>query len=466
MYHGSPPAKGAAHHLRAERSGVHAVMKLPLVLLGFVLPTVAQAADPAPSPVPSGDLAERLARVERELAALKAERNAPAPSPAPAHAGGTAGPIANISEGSTRTGTKATLTIGGYVEAFYQWNFNEPGNRITNYRGFDNRHDSFTIANAAVDAAGSLGPVSAHVVLQIGHTPETYYLAEPLSQGTNAAATTDSQVWKFLQQAIVAWTAPLGRGLTIDAGIFLSPIGPEGMAIKDQWNFSRSDAFFGLPFYHTGFRFTYPFTDHITASLQVYNGWNSVVDNNVEKSLAGQFTYNIPDKVTFNFIYFTGVERPTGAPEGRAWRHLFDAYVAVYPRPWLSALLQVDGGFEPNNFGTSGWTTAVGYLRARAASWLYLAARGDFFYEWIPSNSMGTATPIFWNGANWISSFTGTIDLRPFDNISFRVEYRHDEDQAQHPLFFQNTVQMNLLGAFVPNASSQNTLTFGAVAWF
>jgi Putative beta-barrel porin-2, OmpL-like. bbp2 len=369
-------------------------------------------------------------------------------------------PIANLSEGTTKPATRATLTIGGYVEAFYQWNFNEPANGITNYRGFDNRHNSFTIANAVLDAAGTLGPVTAHVALQVGHTPETYYLAEPTSPGAAGAGSTGTNVWKYLQQANVAWTAPLGRGLTIDAGIFLSPIGPEGMAIKDQWNWSRSTLFFGLPFYHTGLRVTYPFTDRLTASVQVYNGWNSVVDNNAAKSLAAQLTYNIADKLTTQFLYFTGIERATGAPEGDAWRHLFDMYVALYPRAWLALLAHFDAGFEPNRFGTSAWAAGALYARVRTRKWLYVAARGDAFYERVPTG----ATPIFWAGASWVASATATVDFRPWDTLSFRVEYRHDH--AERALYFERRLAFDLTGAPVPSATAQDTLTLGATAWF
>lgn len=426
------------------------------------------APPPAPPPAPASTaketLEERLSRVERELEALKAARAAPPPPEPPHPASSSTGAIASASEGTTRPATKAALTIGGYVEAFYQWNFNEPSNGLTNYRGFDNRHNTFTLDNVVLDAAGSVGPVSARLALQVGHTPESYYLAEPFSPGTSAVGPSSGNVWKFIQQAIVAWTAPWGRGLTIDAGIFLSPVGPEGIAIKDQWNWSRSDLFFGLPAYHTGARITYPFTDRLIVSVQVYNGWSSVVDNNPEKSIAAQVTYNIPDTLTYQFLYFTGVERPVGAPEGRAWRHLFDTYLALYPRPWLAALVHVDGGVEPNNFGTSGWLASALYLRFHPLKWMYLAARGDFFYEWTASNGAGSATPIFWGGANWISSATATLDVRPWDNVSFRLEYRHD--QAQAPLFFAGDVQVDANDRFVPNARSQDTITLGATAWF
>ena len=96
---------------------------------------------------------------------------------------------------------------------------------------------------------------------------------------------------------------------------------------------------------------------------------------------------------------------------------------------------------------------------------VYLAARVDYFYEWIAQNANGTATPIFWAGSNWIGSATATVDVRPFkNNISVRLEYRHD--QAQKPLFFQHDVPLDAQGNDVTNAKHQDTLTLGAVAWF
>ena len=115
------------------------------------------------------------------LAVLAAPRWATAQAPQPAAA---SSPIASAAEGVTRSGTRANVVLSGYVEAFYQWNTNDPDNRITNFRGFDNRHNSFTLSNVALDALGAAGPVSTRLAVQYGHTPETYYLAAPTSQGS------------------------------------------------------------------------------------------------------------------------------------------------------------------------------------------------------------------------------------------------------------------------------------------
>ncbi|HTS80154.1 MAG TPA: outer membrane beta-barrel protein [Myxococcaceae bacterium] len=398
---------------------------------------------------------DRLQQLEQRVKELE-EQAQQRPAVTPAEPAG---------EQHVKASTDATVVFSGYVEAFYGWNFNQPSNFITNYRGFDNRHNIFTIENAVLEVQGNLGPVSTHIALQWGATPEAYYSAEPVWKATGGAGASGPEVWKYIQQANLGYLAPLGRGLNIEGGIFLSPIGPEGIQIKDQWNWSRSDLFFGLPYYHTGIRFTYPFSDEWTVSLLGTNGWNSVVDNNVELSFALQATYTVPERLIWNILYFSGVERPQGAPEGRAWRHLFDTYVTVNPNGPVAFNAQFDGGFEPNNFGTSAW--AAGAVSVRFHPWkrVYLAARADYFYEWIAQNANGTATPIFWAGSNWIGSATATVDVRPFkNNISVRLEYRHD--QAQKPLYFQHGVTLDAQGNYIPNAKAQDTLTLGAVAWF
>ncbi|MEI8256877.1 MAG: outer membrane beta-barrel protein [Deltaproteobacteria bacterium] len=407
--------------------------------------------------------ADRIRALEERLLALEHPQVSTTSSEAPAGA-----PISSATQGTSQPSTPATLTLAGYVESFYQWNFNNPSNGITNFRGFDNRHNTAALSNVVFDASGSLGPVTARLALQFGTTPQTYYLAEITHPGTAATGSSDLDAWKVIQQANVGWRAPVGRGLLLEAGIFLSPIGPEGVAVHDQWNWSRSNLFFGMPAYHAGVRAAYSLTGRWTVSLAGYNGWNSVIDGNAEKSVAVAADYVVTDVLTFHAMYFGGVERVTGAPERQGgtvpWRNLFDSYLALYPRPWLSLMVHGNAGFEPNAFGTSWWAAGALYARARPLSWLYLAVRGDIFYESVPGNALGTASAIFWPSA-WVSSGTATVDFRPHDNISMRVEYRHD--QAAGDTYFRGTVAVDPVSqAFVPNARSQDTLTLGVTAWF
>jgi len=358
----------------------------------------------------------------------------------------------------------STITPTGYVETYYQWNFDEPSNGITNYRGFDNRHDSVTLENVALGASWRIDRVDSKLLLQVGSTPATYYSGEPSLPGAAGANASDASLWRFVQEAHVGWHAPTPNDLFFEMGLFASPIGPEVLAINQDWNWSRSNMFFALPFYHTGLRATYAVTDELSTTLAAYDGWNSVVDDNQEKSVSGSLAYKVANRINAQVLYFGGIERPAGAPEGPYWRHDFDAYVEVDPADEVNLMAHANAGLEPNRLGTSAWYAGALYARLEPLRWLWIAARGDYFREHVPPG----ATPIFWPmGTSWVTSGTLTVDFRPTpDNLSVRLEYRHD--RADAPIYFRGAVAGTGAAGdpYVPNARSQDTLTLGATAWF
>lgn len=368
-----------------------------------------------------------------------------------------------IAWGTRAEAQPSPFTLGGYVEGYYQWNINNPSNGITNFRGFDNRHNTFSLSNVAFGGQVDDGRVLGRLTLQMGSTPSTYYLAEPSHPGSSGANASGMELWKYLQQAYGGYRFEIGRGLEVSVGIFLSPVGPESMAVHENWNFSRSDLFYGLPYYHTGARATYSLTDHWAITLAVCNGWNSVVDNNVEKSIFTQLTFNRPD-LALSLLYFGGVERPKNAPEGKPMRHLLDAHLTWHARPWISLLAHANGGFESTLFGLSYWGAGALYGRLKLSERAFFATRADAFYEHAATNAHGSASPIFWP-ADWVGSATATFDVRPKEHVSFRFEARHE--RAASDMFFGGLVVGDGVAApFVPNRSTQTTLTAGITAWF
>ena len=349
---------------------------------------------------------------------------------------------------------RADVTVGGYVETYYQLNLRAPSNGITNLRGFDNRDRTFTIENAALDVKAARGPLAVRVILQIGAAPSTYYFAEPALAGASGANATGPELWKYLQQTSLGYTT--GGEILVEAGLFPSPIGPEVLPIEDNWNWSRSDLFFGLPFYHTGARVSVPLGGGWVGTLHAYTGWNSVVDNNRYPSVAASAAYT-GAKVSGQVLYFGGVERPTDAPEGTPWRNLLDAYATLTVTDELSVLGHVDAGLERNDIGTSGWLAGALYAKYAVTPTLYVAARADYFREHVARDGDTTAGALFWPSA-WIASATATLAYQPAAGLSLRLEYRHDH--AQDDSFFGGDV------VDAPNRDRQDTLTLGAVASF
>lgn len=340
--------------------------------------------------------------------------------------------------------TPPAITVGAFVETYVAWNFNRPENGVTAFRGFDARHNSFALSNAVIDTRWTAGAIAGRLALQTGDTPDIYYGSE---------ATSDV---RHVLEATIAWKAPIGKGLTLDGGLFLSPIGPEAVPVKDNWTWSRSTLFYALPFYHAGFRATYPLGDRWNVIAGVYNGWNSVTDTNGKKSISVQGLYTKPDKVTASLLYFGGAERARGSAEGEPWRNLFDAHFTITVSPTLSVQGHADAGFENTTFGRASWRAGALAARVKATSWLYVAGRVDLLDETTPASRAGAAAAIFFPTKR-VSSLTGTLDARPDGRLSARLECRRDS--AEGPIYFKKADP-------TPSAKSQSTLTLGLTAWF
>lgn len=368
---------------------------------------------------------------------------------------------------------ESALTLSGYLETYYGFNFNRPSNNLTNFRAFDNRHNALTLENVAVDVAWAGPRVYSRIALQFGSTPATYYQAsEPANAGAAGAATSDPSVLRNIQQAYAGVRPSKRVPIFFEGGIFLSSIGFESLAIRDNWHWSYSPLFFALPFYHSGLHIGADVAPGHTLKLAVYNGWNNVTDNNREKSLALLYDYAPGRRFGLGVVYFSGVERPTGAAEGRAWRHLVNVQVKGAPIRRLGLATNLDAGLEPNAFGLSRWFAGALSARVELFPWLFLAARGSYVAEARAASAAGVAAPILLPYASdgprqWLAAATCTLDLRPVpDHLAVRLEYRHD--RARQPVFFEGQVEGDGSDAtpFVTNARAQDTLTLGLNAWF
>jgi len=374
---------------------------------------------------------------------------------------------AELSDG----GPTLAARFGGYVETSFAWSFNEPSNGLIAWRGFDNRHATFNLENVSLSTRLEYDRVYALIAVQFGRTPDTYYLSEPSDDsgadfgvGGSSAAT-----YRFLQEAYLGWYAPLLDDVAIEAGLFLSPVGIESIDIGSNWNWSRSNLFTGLPYYHLGLHVASALTEEVSVHAAVYNGVNNVLDNNPEKSVAVWAGFQW-ENIQAQLLYFGGVERDAGN-----WRSLFDAWIGAGITPWLKLALHVDGGFEPYGGGRNGWWLAGAlYARIEPLEWLAISIRQDAFLERSPDDDPNLR--IHYPTTPLVASSTLTVTLKPLEYVSLFVEYRHDHTASSSdlggvgpdlPTYFQGDVQSDpVTSAWIPNAETQDTLTVGLEADF
>jgi Putative beta-barrel porin-2, OmpL-like. bbp2 len=356
------------------------------------------------------------------------------------------------------------VVIGGYAEAYYGYNFARPQNGITNNRWLDERSNAFTLQTVGLDLGAKKGPFEAKLSMMFGPTADRWYFEGARIPDSETGvllspAGYNNETWKHIQQAWGGYTAPIGNGLTLQGGLFTTQVGYEAAPVKDNWNWSRSNLFNFLPFFHVGSRLVYPITDSWSVTAAVYNGWNQASDLNSAKSMSLQSSW-VGSKWLANVLYFGGVERPRYDAGGSPWRHMFDAVGQYEIVDWLSVAGHANAGFEHSDLGDHRWFAGALYARAKATRWLMFALRGDGIREHVPAD--GGA--ILLGGADHILSATGTVELRPVgDHFSLRLEYRHDDSDRHTPLFFRRGYDAAGLQRL---AATQNTFTVGVTGWF
>jgi hypothetical protein len=346
------------------------------------------------------------------------------------------------------------FTVSGYVETFYQYNFNRPGNGISNYRGYDDRHNSLTIQNAVIDVGFRAKDLLARLALQVGRAPAVMYAEETRQDGSDGGGETGPQLWRHLQRASVGWQA--SKIVLIEAGLFTSSVNIESLPVKENWNWSRTHLAVRMPNYFAGARATFEVSKRLDLVVSAVNGWNRIVDDNDEKSGIVSAIYRYEDKLTTSLSYVGGVEREGGAPEGRAWRHLADLWTEVALSTVVELGADASAGGEQTRFGFHWFAGAALFGRIHVLDPLWLALRTDRLWEDPAANASGASRFIL-VPAKHVTSLTATLDYRPVKGLSIRLEGRHDAAQAA--LFFRGE-------ADTPNTRRQTTALLGLVAWF
>lgn len=354
------------------------------------------------------------------------------------------------------------LRLCGFAETYYQHNFNRPSNGVSALRYYDTNHDAFTLQNVSLTVAARKGPVRGHLVMQAGAFTESY--------GPPARGLELDLLYRAIQELGMRWdTGVLGsgdrEGLSIEAGLYVTPYTIEDMGVWQRWNWSTSNLFAVSPFQVVGVRAVMGLSPNLTARLGVYNGWEQVVrDASGGKSFILEFNWAHPtEDHFFTFAYQGGVERERDDPAGPYYRHVLDLYGRWTVNRHLSLQANVFGGFEPNRIGAQGWIGAALFARVRLTPWLRLAVRGDVLHELLPSGASNILSDI--EGAGLVASGTATLDARPAEHLSLRVEFRHDV--ADGEVFYAGAVPGDAMtGDPLPTARTQSTLLFGMTAWF
>lgn len=329
------------------------------------------------------------------------------------------------------------ITLNAYASASYTWNFNDPQSNLNQLRAFD--YDQNTIRIDAAElvvqkAVAQKGEFGFRVDVAFGAVAKV-----ASAGGLFRDPTTNASLDIDLQQAFASYIVPLGHGLRVDVGKFVTPVGAEFIDGYDGYNdnFSRSLLFtLAIPFTHTGLKLTYPFSDKIAATVMLVNGWDNVIDNNAAKSFGAMLTITPLAPLTIYLNYIGGPERDNNNTD---FRHLVDAGVVYKPTPRWSFTVNADWGMDMNAIvpvssvptadtgvaagaaspaaSNAQWTGVAGYIRCQATRRFALVVRGEVFWD-VDGFRTGTAQRLL--------EATLTPEVRITDSLLVRADARID----------------------------------------
>ena len=309
------------------------------------------------------------------------------------------------------------IALHGFLSASYSYSFNRPSSGTNVYRVFDFDDNTFKldVFELVLQKPAARSRESGfRVDLTMGSSIPRVTAASGLFRDASGTAGDFD-----LQQAFASYVAPLGSGLRLDLGKFVTHFGYEVIEGYDGWNdnASRSILFgYAIPFTHTGIHASYALSPQVAVIGMVVNGWDVARDNNQSKSVGGQIAWTpAPLSVTFNGMW--GPERTGDDAHART---LLDGVVILKDQRGRSIGVNADWGSEewPDTLNpTHHWMGIAGYLRAPLTPSLALSARVERF-----DDRDGDRTGLVQKLWEW----TVTPELRLTPHMILRADLRAD----------------------------------------
>jgi len=173
------------------------------------------------------------------------------------------------------------ITVGGYVQGSWTYNASDPNSATNAERGFDFENQDLTFNGVSLFVARDIKATPDK--FDIGFHLEALYGADARFTHSNGLFDDNQHgdVQYDLTQAYVEVAVPVGRGLLLNIGKFITPIGYEYVDPTKNTLFSHGYLFnFGAPYSHTGVTGTYSVSDELTVMAGLARGWDQSTDDN------------------------------------------------------------------------------------------------------------------------------------------------------------------------------------------
>ena len=329
------------------------------------------------------------------------------------------------------SGLAEGLSINGYVDTYISWD-NDRQNALRQFSSVSPYSSEFRLNIAQISGKYEADRVRGIATIHFGDIPEVNW---PSDQ-------------RYIQEANIGFR--IVKSFWIDGGYFLTHIGGEGFLPIDNFFTSLALSTYYEPFYQSGLRFSYAFSDKCSAQFHIVNGFNVFADNNKNKSFGIQFWVK-PGKV-FDITYnnLIGNEMPSSV-EGKT-RFYNNLVVKMFPAKKIDVL--VSGDFciqEKSKLGDPSASANMlsGFIsvKYRALKNFSMALRGDYIND--ESGILTGVIPVLNEGSSGLKAngVTFAVEYNPVENSYVRLETKLTNTDKEQKIFYDNRnskVEVNL----------------------
>lgn len=323
---------------------------------------------------------------------------------------------------------KTPWQYGGFLDLGYLLDFNHPANHL-----FRSRSTTFKVDELDLNMAGVYVRRDTSESSRWGM--ELKVQAGKDSEGFGFSATApnlDGSKWlRHFGLANVSYLAPVGKGLTVQAGLFNSLIGYDTLYAKDNFNYTRPWGADYTPYLMFGVNASYPIHPKLTATLFVINGYSHLAHANNVPSTGGQLSYKPNNRATLKETLLYGPQQADTALE--FWRFFSDS-IAEWKANQVTVAFEYQVGTE--KVAVLGSPRALWNSALLPVHWVVHGPWSVTFrpeFAWDPDGR--------WTGSQQtVKAVTTTLEYRiPYrsTNTMLRLEHRYDDSRGKGGGFFR-----------------------------
>lgn len=330
---------------------------------------------------------------------------------------------------------KSNLTISGYIESYYTYDFNKPeDHKRPAFIYSHNRSNEFSVNLAMLKATYNGNRVRSNLAIAVGSYMNANYAGE-------------EGIWKNVYEANVGFKLLENHELWIDAGVLPSHIGGESAVGLDNISLSRSLAAENSPYFETGARLSYTTKDSkLYLAAVALNGWQRIQLPNTSKNMSfgHQIQYKPVESVVLNSSSYIGDEGSDSL------RFFHDLYVQVAVNDKMNILVNWDYGMQKQPLISKNyhwWNTGIQANYAIAPK-VKMNARLEYF-----NDEDGVVFGRYGEVGTNILGYSAGFDVDLYKGLIWRTEVRNLNSSEK--IFVNNQSELK----------SNSTLISTALGW-